>query len=36
LAIGSVLLSALQLQWIATSNRPQVATVLLGFVAPIL
>jgi succinate-acetate transporter protein len=35
LAIGSVLLSALQLQWIAPSNAPQVATVLIAFVAPI-
>jgi succinate-acetate transporter protein len=35
LAIGSVLLSALQLQWIATSSGAQVATVLLAFVAPI-
>jgi succinate-acetate transporter protein len=35
LAIGSVLLSALQLQWVATSNGPQVATVLLVFVAPV-
>jgi hypothetical protein len=35
LAIGSALLSALQLHWIATSAGPQVATVLLAFVAPI-
>jgi hypothetical protein len=35
LAIGSIVLSALQLHWIATSNGSQVATVLFAFVAPI-
>jgi succinate-acetate transporter protein len=35
LAIGSCLLTALQLKWIPVSNGPQVATVLLFFVAPI-
>lgn len=35
LAVGSCLLSALQLKWIAVSTTPQVASVLLAFVAPI-